>query len=280
MRTIRLSARWLVSIISAVVFTLLAAGVISPVSVTGLPTDRRPTPTWPGPVPSQRPPIVVLSVGDSLTVGHGPNGTFTQSYRPDLSRLLGMTGQPHTWKVEALGGTKCSYWAARIDQIITAHQPHLMFLNCGTNDTPTDNTETDYRTILTRAAARGVPLVASKIGVPDMRSPTNVVRPWIDDWHENTNQAIGRALAAFPSVPWADITLIPANPEWLQVDGIHWIARTEAAVAELFYRAAQPGRGWLTLAQMGQQGMCGLYGNPAPAAPWPTPDVAYRVCRA
>lgn len=269
--------RWLMSI-AAAVLSLVLAMVAAPGGVaTALPSDRRPTPTlWPGPTPSPKPPIVVLSVGDSLTVGGGlPLG----SYRLELDRLMWMTAQPHTWVVAAVGGSKCSYWAGQLDALITQHQPHLILLNCGTNDTPSDPTEADYRTILATAQARGVPIVASLIGRPDPESPTNIVRwPEIDNWMDGTNTAIRAALADYPNVRVASVLRVPANIEWLQADGIHWTPRSEAAVGQLFYMAAQPVMGWLTLAQLGTHEMCGLSGHDRDE-PWPTPDAAYIVCR-
>lgn len=213
---------------------------------------------------------ILLSIGDSLTVGTG--GTEA-SYRGELSRLLRLTGQPHTWVVAAAGGSKCSYWLARIDALITQYQPNVIFLNCGTNDTPTDTTESDYRAMLTIAANRGVPVIASYIGRPYMGSPENSVRPYIEDWMEGTNSAIGRALATNP-VPAAEVWRIPANPEWLQADGIHWKSRAEAAAGQLFYQKAAPVFGWKTLTQMGTYEMCGLSGVRR-GQPWPT---NYRVC--
>lgn len=225
----------------------------------------------PSPTPSQLPPIVVLSIGDSLTVG--ADGSTYASYRQELSRLMTLTGQPHTWVVAAVGGSKCSYWASRINGLITTHQPKLIVLNCGTNDTPSDATEADYRTILATAQARGVPIVASLIGRPYMGSPENSVRPWIEGWMDSTNDAIRRALAAYPAVPYASMLRVPNNPEWLHSDGIHLTARSEAAYGQLFYQAAQLIRsGWRTFVQM-----CGLSGHDRDD-PWPVPDVAYRVC--
>lgn len=251
---------------------LLASAVVMALSL--LPTPQPSPPVYIPPAP-QLPPIVVLSVGDSLTVG---DGGVTASYRAELSRLMTRSGQPHTWRVEAMGGTACQHWADRMDSLITAHDPDLIFLNCGTNDTPSDSTEAEYRTILATAEARGVQVVASLIGIPDMRSPTNTVRPWIDDWMHGTNLAIKRALADHPAVPVADMQRIPANPEWLQADGIHLTPRAETAMGQLFYQAAQPARGWRTLAQMRTWEMCGLSGAWRDD-PWPEPDVAYRVCR-
>jgi lysophospholipase L1-like esterase len=231
-------------------------------------------PTYPTPSASPLPAITVLAVGDSLT--YGADGSVTASYRAELSRLMMLTGQTHQWRVEAAPGSKCSYWAARVDALITTHHPDVIFLDCGTNDTPTDNTEADYRAILATAAARGVQVVASLIGIPDMRA--NAYRPYILDWMHGTNLAIRRALASYPQVPVADFQRVPANPEWLQSDGIHLTARSEAAYGQIFYQAAQPMRGWKTLAQMRTYEMCGLSGAWRDD-PWPTPDVAYRVCR-
>lgn len=234
-------------------------------------------PTYPSPSGSPLPAITVLSVGDSLT--YGTDGSATASYRRELSRLMRLTNQPYQWRVEALPGSTCHHWALRIGDIITIHHPHLIVLNCGTNDVPTtDATEQDYRTILSVAAAQGVAVVASLIGRPYMGSAENVVRPWIDGWMEATNVAIERALASYPLVPAAFFWRVPADPEWLAADGIHLTARAEAAYGQLIYQAARASRGWLTLAQMRVTEMCGLHGTRR-GAPWPVPDVAYRVCR-
>lgn len=254
--------------------TLLA--VVSVVVAVLLPSPSPEPPTYPTPSSSPLPAITVLSVGDSLT--YGTDGSTTASYRGELSRLMRLTGQSHQWRVEAAPGSKCSYWPSRIDNLITTHHPDVIFLDCGTNDTPTDSTEADYRAILAVTQARGVQVVASLIGIPDMRSDTNRVRPYIEDWMHGTNLAIKRALASYPQVPVADMQRVPANPEWLQADGIHLTARAEAAYGQLFYQAAQPMRGWKTLAQMRTYEMCGLSGAWRDD-PWPTPDVAYRVCR-
>lgn len=228
-----------------------------------------PGPTYPPPPPTL-PAITVLSVGDSLTVG--VDGSATASYRGELSRLAGKAGQPITWVVAAVGGTKCSYWSARLDGLITQYQPDLILLDCGTNDTPTDDTQADYTALLTVAANRGVRLVASLIGLPDMRTPTNVVRPDIDDWMHLTNDRIEAALSGFPSVPVADTQRVPATLEWLQPDGIHWLSRTDAAVAWLFYTAARSWYGWPAVLEP-----CGLFGSWY-TDPEPVPSVDYRVC--
>jgi acyl-CoA thioesterase I len=250
----------------------------APAAVTATIVPRKSIPPSPSPSPTAA-PILLMSVGDSLTEGHGPNGTITDSYRPELSRLMRLAGVPHTWNIQAVGGTKCSYWAARMASLIDTYHPAVIFLDCGTNDAPTDNTEADYRTILAAVAARpNTKIVASLIGIPDMKSPTNTVRPYIIDWMHGTNLAIKRALASYPAVPVADMQRVPANPEWLQPDGIHLTPRSEAAYAQLFYQAAQPSRGWLSLTQMHIHEICGLNGVWTPD-PWPTPDVQYHVCR-
>lgn len=259
----------------AFLLTPIAVVALSALSLIPLPPPE--PPTYPSPTGSPLPAITVLSVGDSLT--YGTDGSATASYRGELSRLMRFTGQPHQWRVEAVPGTKCAWWAARIDAIITAHHPDVLFLNCGTNDQPGDATEADYRTILSVATGRGVQVVASLIGIPDMRSDINRSRPWIDDWMLGTNEAIKRALASYPLVPFANLERIPANPERLQSDGIHWNSWTEAAVGQLFYEAAQRVRpGWRTFDQMRITRICGLNGS-HDTEPWPRPDVDYRVCR-
>lgn len=235
-------------------------------------------PTYPtrSPTPPQFPSITIMACCDSLTWGE--NGATTDSYRLELSRLLNKTGQPHQWRVAAMPGTTCHHWALYIEAAIVQHNPDLIFLNCGTNDTPTDNTEADYRTILSIAAAHDVQVVASLIGLPDMKSSTNIPRPYIYDYMKQTNLAIKRALTSYPNVAVANFERIPANPEWLKTDGIHWTVRADAGVAHLLYKAAQPTRGWKTLTQMGVYEMCGLNGVRI-EEPWLIPNVDYKVCR-
>lgn len=276
------ASRWLTAVATAVALCLVAGVVASPSAADIIP-PRTPYPTaWPQPAPSQLPPITVASVGDSLT--RGTDGSTYASYRAELTRLMSMTGQPVTWVVQAEGGTKCSYWAARMAGLLMTYNPAVVFLDCGTNDTPSDATESDYRTILAAVAAYNAAghhtlLVAALIGQPDMDSPTNTVRPEIWDWMHNTSLAIAKALADYPGVPFADMVLVPNNIEWLQTDGIHLTARSEAAYGQLFYRAAQPHMaGWLTIEAMRAQPMCGLSGHWRDTV-WPTPDgVVYRVC--
>lgn len=240
---------------------------------------RKPPPSSsPSPTPTLA-PIVGMSVGDSLTAGTDPTSPLT-SYRMELSRLLRLAGQPHTWNVQAIGGTKCSYWASRMAGLIDTYHPAIIFLNCGTNDVPgVDNTAADYRTILAAVAARpNTRIVASLIGRPDPDGQANITRwPTIEDWMDTTNTAIRSALADYPGVPFASMLRIPANAEWLKADGIHWTARAEAAAGELFYQAAAPGRGWPSMAALGVHEMCGLSGHDRDDR-WPPLD-AYRVCR-
>jgi len=267
------------TILLAVPLLLRPAPHTTAVSVAATIIPRKTITPSPSPTPTAA-PILVMSVGDSLTEGHGPNGTITESYRPELSRLMRLAGVPHTWNVQAVGGTKCSYWAAHLPALLDTYHPAIVFLNCGTNDTPSDATETNYRTILAAVAARpSTKLVASLIGRPDPAGTANISRwPTIDDWMDATNTAIRAALASYPSVPVASMLRVPNNIEWLQSEGIHWTSRSEAAVGQLFYQAAAPMRGWPTLAQLGVSEMCGLSGHDRDDA-WPTPDVAYHVCR-
>lgn len=261
----RPAARWLAPLVAA---------ALSLLSLIPLPPPEPPTYTPPTPL---FPAITVLSVGDSLT--YGTDGSATASYRGELSRLMTKAGQPHTWKVAAVPGSTCGHWAQYLGAAITTYSPQLIVLNCGTNDRPgINNTEADYRTILAVATSRGVPIVASLIGRPYMGSPENVVRPWVDAEMDDTNSAIERALASYPNTPVAHFWRVPADPEWLAADGIHLTARSEAAYGQLIYQAVRASRGWLTLAQMRVTEMCGLHGVRRGAA-WPTPDVAYRVCR-
>lgn len=263
--------------IIAIMASLVTLAFSLPFAKANVTDDIRPRPTvlLPSPTPSFA-PIIVMSVGDSLTESIDPltKGSTYASYRGDLSVLLFKTGQPHTWVVQALGGTKCSYWAERMAGMLAQYHPDIVFLNCGTNDTPTDNTEADYRTIIQAVINDGhAQLVPSLIGIPNMKTDTNRVRPYIIDWMYQTNQAILRALADYPQLHPADMRRVPAKSEWLYPDGIHLIARSEAAYAWLFYDAVRLSRGWIKAEEM-----CGLDGVD-PGAPEMIPDVDYVPCR-
>lgn len=238
--------------------------------------DIRPRPTvlQPSPMPTFA-PVIIMSMGDSLTEGTDPNtkATLLGAYRADMSVLLYATGQPHTWILEAKGGTKCSWWAGLIGNLLDTYHPNILLVDCGTNDTPTDNTEADYRVILQAAQSRNIQVVAALIGIPNMRTDVNRIRPYIIDWMHQTNLAIMRALADYPSVPIADMRRVPATLEWLAPDGIHLIARSNAAYALIFYQALAPSRGWVPV-----RGMCGLSGG-EPTEPEKIPDVDYIACR-
>lgn len=226
-------------------------------------------PTRPSPPPAVFAPIVGLSLGDSLTL--------EPSYRPEFSRLATKTGQPLTWVVQAAPGSKCSWWLDKIDGLITQYHPNIIILNCGTNDTPTDDTEGAYRFILATATNRNTQIVASLIGVPDMLTATNSVRPYISDWMYNTNLAIKRALVSYPNVRVADFRRIPHTIEWLQTDGIHWTNRANVGAAQILYQAVATSRGWKTFGQMSIAEMCGLNGTDI-GAPELIPNVDYRMC--
>lgn len=235
--------------------------------------DIRPRPSLsPFPTPTL-PHLRIVSMGDSLT--KGLNGAVEDSYRGPLSQLMTLTGQPHTWIVQAVGGSKCSHWAAQIDTVIATYDPDVVIVNCGTNDVPgVDNTEGDYLRIIDRVRAHGVIFVGSLTSQPDMESDTNKIRPYIFNWMRDTMLALKRAIQA-RGVPYFDAVRVPSTREWLQTDGIHLTVRSEAGYAELIYNVLRlliPG--WKSLQEMHLEGMCGLNGH-WPDTPWPTD---YRIC--
>lgn len=225
-------------------FMITLIMIFSPMTATATPTT-----------------ITVLSIGDSLTFGTA--GTVNDSYRAELSRLMNQTGQPHVWKMASFPGTKCSTWAGLINDVLTENKPDLIFLNCGTNDRPGDNTEQDYRTILSAATSRGVQVVAALIGVPNVCTIVGLAR--IAEMRA-INVQIQAALADYPQVAYADFDRVPDNAKWMVWDFIHLLPRAEAAYGQLFYEAAQPIRGWRTLAQMGEMGVR------------PSPEILRYVC--
>lgn len=264
---------------------LLSAALVATLSASaaqGMPIPQPvPGPTHPAPSPTATvPEDTFIAVGDSITCGVGCGAL--DSYRAELTRLAAKGGHPITWVVAAVGGTKCSYWADQIETLLTTHNPDVMVLNCGTNDLPGDPTEASYRTILDAAQAHGVTVVATLIGLPDMRNPVNSVRPEIKGIMEGTNDILADVFADYLDVAVADLQQIPANLEF-KFDGIHCSLpdnvneRCDDAMGQLYYQALQPKMGWPTLAQMGEREMCGLNGS-RDTAPEPVPNVDYWTC--
>lgn len=89
------------------------------------------------PTPTPLRPLVILTVGDSITCGPpydtcDPNG----GYRAEVGRLLTLAGVPYQFVVDAHSAWSCDALRSTAPAAVTANNPDFVMLDCGTNDMP------------------------------------------------------------------------------------------------------------------------------------------------
>lgn len=89
------------------------------------------------PAPSATRPLVILTVGDSITVGDSNAVPAADGYRTELDRLLTAAGVPHVFVVDAHGGWSCDALRSTAPAAVARYNPDFALLDCGTNDMPT-----------------------------------------------------------------------------------------------------------------------------------------------
>lgn len=222
-------------------------------------------------------PVKILTIGDSITHGGSTQTGYGPAYRAELSRLLNLAGIAHTYEISAWPGANCPYIATEMAGQLSAYQPQLVILSCGTNDWP-GQTEAPYRQMLSQLTATGTPAVATWVQYSDPRTAPQGA--WIVPNEKAANDAIYRAkyaAPAFTGIPIADLQAIPGNLEHLDQLGIHPSVRGYKAMAHIIYTAAAPLMGWPSLAQLGEPVLCGLSGNWRDY-PEPRPGYDYTEC--
>src|SRR5688572_1167307 len=68
--------------------------------------------------------VNVVTLGDSITHGGG-NG-----YQIRFGEMLTAAGLTHTITNLGVGGSPCSYWPPRVNDVIDTHNPDVIFLSC------------------------------------------------------------------------------------------------------------------------------------------------------
>lgn len=222
-------------------------------------------------------PLDVLVLGDSRSAG-----STTDSYRAELDRLLRAGGVEPTWTVEAVSGTRCTYWQPRIAALLALHDPDLVILACGTNDDTStvaarDELGTAIRVITeTIRLHRGEVTPTRQLGAYVQLSDPYGVAPaqaWVPPSEERANQVLAAQYALYlphwTSLAVADLSRIPGNTVTLP-DGMHPSAYGHELTARLLYDAGAA-RGWWPTSS--EPALCGLYGR-AVGAPVPAGYIA------
>lgn len=164
---------------------------------------------------------------DSIT--YGATGSVTDSYRDELSGLLNAANRPHRFYVAALSGSRCTYWASQMSELVNRYNPGLVLINCGTND-PTETLEDrellgqSYRQIIEAIHAHNpytkILISLIQISRVDPQGPL----AWLPANEIRANEVIafnaGYYIPAWPTVGLVDFSAIPATVE-NNPDGIH-----------------------------------------------------------
>lgn len=218
--------------------------------------------------PTATSPLRILTVGDSMV--YGADGGTLSSFRRQLDRDLNTAGVPHEFRVEAVGGQTCQYFADRINAYLTTHQPvDVLITWCGKNDArlaiPRASTRAALKTIAASAIARGVSGVyfanmnySNPVELNDMSR--------VDREADVNNAVVDATNIDYPYVTaMLDLTMVPGDGVHLVADGVHLTERGEDAVGREMYRH------YIYNFVRGPQlpSMCGMYGhwrgNPRPA---------------
>lgn len=197
--------------------------------------------TMPSAAPADPGPLRILAIGDSITADG--------RWQAKLDELLDAAGVPHVIETEAVGGTRCWYWAARIAALLAAHHPDLVILACGTNDDPNELAYGEpasgwaVRTVYEAVHASGARTLPVLIGYSDPL----VAPDWLLHNEPITNDTIYRQIVRYPA-SWlagvADWELLGATPTYLDAGGIHPTARGYGYLGRIAYDAAAPAMGW------------------------------------
>lgn len=223
-------------------------------------------------------PLRILTVGDSIT-------EHTTSYRTELTRLLQAGGGDPVWSVAALSGSRCTYWAPRLHDLLVTYDPDVVVVLCGTNDDTTTAAARDQLGTAVRSMQETIRLhrgettpVRSITGQIQLSDPYGAITPsWLPAGEERANGVIRDQLALYSpywtSLAVADLSVIPGQLPLLP-DGMHPSAYGYRLYARLLYDAGAA-RGWWPATS--EAVPCGLYGHPVGApvpahVPCPVPE--------
>lgn len=231
--------RKLITLIIAVVLTL---------SMTVFSIDR---------TKADPPPLRILTLCDSIT--------HDGIYQVELSRLLNVSGVAHVMLNGGVGGTGVDYWATNIVSVMNTHQPDMVLLNCGTNDSwlVGNNValfEAKYRTIVESILNWRTPNRV-KLGLSFIQYSTYPATQAMIDKQPATNDAIYRQLGYYTqwTTGLADFQKIPPNNLYLNSTGFHPTERGYKAMARIWYDAVRVNMGWSAPVD---PPLCGMDGAP------------------
>ena len=171
---------------------------------------------------------ICVAMGDSITKGAPWPDNYSDFYVPKLQTMWGKTIIN-----EGVSGTRSSYGAAFVDEVLTKYNPKYLTIYYGNNDIgfySTDSIIVNLRYMIQRAKGNGTLPVIATLG------PFIGNWAWRQPYATDLNQRI-RELAASERIFYADLeAAFNSNPDYMQLpDGMHPNAAGHSMIANTFY---------------------------------------------
>lgn len=194
---------------------------------------------------SALPPLRIMTMGDSITCGDMTGCGQSASYRGELGRLLTEAGVAYEWQIHAAPGQPCDYWVPRATALVQQHQPDLVLLSCGTNNFPSNGTQSMafqavYQQLLINllAGSSTVRVLNSLIQYSAIGGGYHPAKGWsgLAVTEPIVNDAIWRAVQGYFSYRvwgYANFSQIPEG--YLSSDGVHPTRSGDALMGRIWY---------------------------------------------
>jgi len=177
---------------------------------------------------------VIVVLGDSISAGYGIE--IGQSWVSLVQKKLLATNNCCTIANESISGDTSAGGLARIDRILTAHQPKILLIELGANDglrgLPPALLKTNLAEIVRRAQKAG-----AKVMLLSMRIPPNYGKRYVDMFY-NVYPQLSKELGV-SIIPFIleDVALVK---ELMQQDGLHPNAKAQPLIADKVWQHLQP----------------------------------------
>lgn len=235
------------AVMAMLALTFSTAMLALPITASAGPWVRpSSTPSWASKSPEPRPvrELRIMTGFDSIT-----EDIHNDAYRDELGAQIPV---PHRFVVTALSGTGCDFWAPQMSELLNLHNPHVVLINCGTNDgTVTledrERFEAHYRTIIETIHAHNpfTYIIASKIQISQVDPQGPLF--WLPDNEIRANEIIEFVMefyiSMWPTVGMVDFSTIEAN-EINNPDGIHPGPAGQQLYADLWFAEGQRLGAW------------------------------------
>jgi acyl-CoA thioesterase-1 len=176
--------------------------------------------------------IVVL--GDSISAGYGLEAE--QGWVPLLQKKFNQKNKPYTLFNESISGDTTAGGLARIDKVLSRHQPELVLLELGANDGLRGLSPKLMKRNLAEMIKR-TQKSGAKVLLLSMRIPPNYGKRYVDMFY-NVYPQLAKELN-IPYVPFIleEVALVKGM---MQKDGLHPNAKAQPIIADKIWSYLLP----------------------------------------